>query len=279
MAGNALQTVMLKRTGVPDGVWDAGEVFPESNIYVGSLGAVVLPELQKRDLRGVLTVASCLDVWDGGEKPEDVKNWLQVDVADHPGENLLKVMPKCFEFIDRALSSEETAGPSSGILIHCASGVSRSVSICCAYLMTKKGMRYDEALAAVQENRPRGRPNPGFARQLEILQACACNLECAIESWEKESAKLGPIMDRIRDQRDEATTLKARVDNIAEALIQRENSKAPKILQFQRELLDLRTEVAKSLDQKSTFEDRPAKSIKKAAVQQIEEILATLNLT
>lgn len=280
MAGNALQNIMLKRAGVEHEGWDAGEVFPESNMYVGSLGAVIVPELQKRCLCSVLTVASHLDVWDGGEKPEAVKNWLQVDVADHPAENLLKVMPKCFEFIDRALFSEENAGQSSGLLVHCASGVSRSVSICCAYLMTKKGLRYDEALTAVQKNRPRGRPNPGFSRQLEILQACDCSLACAIESWEKESVEFGPIMDRIRVQRDEATTLKARVDNVVEALSQREKNDSPKRLQFQRELLELKTEVEKSiLDQKSTFEDRPAKSIRKAAIQQIEEILATLKLT
>lgn len=52
-------------------------------------------------------------------------------------------------------------------LCHCNAGVSRSVSICIAFLLeTRRCSTVDEALALVRTTRPSARPNDGFLQQL-----------------------------------------------------------------------------------------------------------------
>lgn len=51
-------------------------------------------------------------------------------------------------------------------LVHCVAGVSRSASLCIAYLMKHVGMTLRDAYDHVKERRPIVRPNNGFFRQL-----------------------------------------------------------------------------------------------------------------
>jgi len=49
-------------------------------------------------------------------------------------------------------------------------GVSRSVSVCIAYLLLSgQETSYDAAMARIREVRPQACPNPGFARLLRRL--------------------------------------------------------------------------------------------------------------
>lgn len=52
------------------------------------------------------------------------------------------------------------------VLVHCAAGVSRSASLCLAYLMKYHRVCLAEAYAWVKSRRPIIRPNGGFWRQL-----------------------------------------------------------------------------------------------------------------
>ncbi|KAK5904909.1 hypothetical protein CesoFtcFv8_006426 [Champsocephalus esox] len=52
------------------------------------------------------------------------------------------------------------------VLVHCAAGVSRSASLCLAYLMKYHRVSLAEAHAWVKARRPVIRPNGGFWRQL-----------------------------------------------------------------------------------------------------------------
>lgn len=52
------------------------------------------------------------------------------------------------------------------ILIHCYQGKSRSVAVCCAYLMRFYEYSLDEALQLVRSVRPAASPNRGFMQQL-----------------------------------------------------------------------------------------------------------------
>lgn len=54
-------------------------------------------------------------------------------------------------------------------MIHCAVGISRSVTLTLAYVMTVTGLTYPEALSVVQYRRPIANPNDGFKRQLEAF--------------------------------------------------------------------------------------------------------------
>ncbi len=50
-------------------------------------------------------------------------------------------------------------------------GVSRSVTLVVAYIMTVTGLGWQEALAAVKVARPCAGPNLGFQRQLQEFEA------------------------------------------------------------------------------------------------------------
>ena len=123
-----------------------------------------------------------------------IQQHLQVDLDDHPYANLLEIAEACCQFIDQAekdammnatmttttssskssrLNEEEdgisttddsaTAPPS--ILVHCASGASRSVSIIIAWLITRKNYSLEEALSVVRKNRDLADPNDGFIQR------------------------------------------------------------------------------------------------------------------
>lgn len=63
-------------------------------------------------------------------------------------------------FIDEA---QQTNGR---VLVHCACGVSRSSTLCCAYLIKHHGMTLEEALVHLRSRRSIVQPNSGFLRQL-----------------------------------------------------------------------------------------------------------------
>lgn len=60
----------------------------------------------------------------------------------------------------------ENTAPTN-VLVHCKAGVSRSVSICIAYLMWKHKMNFTKALELMVQCNPRSKPNKGFRSQLE----------------------------------------------------------------------------------------------------------------
>ncbi|GBF92500.1 dual specificity phosphatase-like [Raphidocelis subcapitata] len=91
-------------------------------------------------------------------------NYMNLQVQDLPGEDLVAHFPKCFAFIDAAIAR------GGNVLCHCAGGVSRSATVVLGYLMTRRGMSYDQSIAHLRLARPWVRPNPGFEAQLRELE-------------------------------------------------------------------------------------------------------------
>lgn len=56
------------------------------------------------------------------------------------------------------------------VLIHCAMGMSRSVSLVLAFYIVKRGMTYAQAYRWVKERRPSIAPNPAFVADLLRLE-------------------------------------------------------------------------------------------------------------
>ncbi|XP_058509193.1 dual specificity protein phosphatase 19-like [Solea solea] len=56
------------------------------------------------------------------------------------------------------------------VLVHCNTGVSRAPSVVIAYLMSRDGRSFDDALSLVRSARPASSPNPGFLDQLKSFR-------------------------------------------------------------------------------------------------------------
>ena len=71
------------------------------------------------------------------------------------------------DHFDRCADKIESVRAAGGCtLVHCVAGVSRSVSLCIAYLMKQEHLTLRDAFDDVKKRRPIARPNIGFFRQL-----------------------------------------------------------------------------------------------------------------
>lgn len=141
--------------------WDAA--FICEGLYVGSLRATECVEaLRDHNISAVLTVAGRLPV----NLPEGIRHFA-IDIPDFLGADLLGALHTAIPFIDSELATDGSA--QRAILVHCAMGISRSVSVCCAWLMLRKSMTFQDALKLVRVNRPKALPNVGFHAQLTLL--------------------------------------------------------------------------------------------------------------
>lgn len=95
-------------------------------------------------------------------KYEDDYNYKNVNIHDNADFSLDKVFDDCFDFIDDGRHY-------GNVFIHCSGtiGLSRSTSICVAYLMNKEKQSFSDALNNVKEVRSFVKPNDGFVKQLK----------------------------------------------------------------------------------------------------------------
>lgn len=89
---------------------------------------------------------------------------LNLNLKDDSTQSLTEAFQKFFPVVQRAKESNQKC------LILCHSGMSRSVSLVIAYLLTCERMSLIEAFAHVKERRKIASPNPGFMAQLIQLE-------------------------------------------------------------------------------------------------------------
>ena len=87
---------------------------------------------------------------------------LVIDAHDTYSFSLAPHYAKICKFIAQGRSN-------GGVLVHCAKGISRSVSAVLIYLMMEQGMTLADAYKLVREKRSVARPNLGFMKQLQAL--------------------------------------------------------------------------------------------------------------
>uniref|UniRef100_A0A0N4ZYK6 protein-tyrosine-phosphatase n=1 Tax=Parastrongyloides trichosuri TaxID=131310 RepID=A0A0N4ZYK6_PARTI len=73
-------------------------------------------------------------------------------------------------FIDNAVNMVEKCLDEGRVLIHCEQGVSRSATLCIAYIMRKFKFSFTRAFELVKSNHPEAYPNSGFVKQLKIYE-------------------------------------------------------------------------------------------------------------
>ena len=128
------------------------------NIYLGGENSAInLEYLRENKIDRIALVAIFCNPFFTLEK--DGIDYLIVEVDDSPEENIAQHFDKISDFIDRS--------PETNVLIHCASGISRSGASVIAYFMRKQGLSFEESWQFVRSKRPQVHPNSGFQRQLQ----------------------------------------------------------------------------------------------------------------
>ncbi|XP_010882412.1 dual specificity protein phosphatase 22-B [Esox lucius] len=113
--------------------------------------------------------------------------YLCISAADLPTQNLMQHFKQSIMFMHESRLKGE------GCLVHCLAGVSRSVTLVVAYVMTVTGLGWKETLAAVRAARPCASPNLGFQRQLEEFET---NHADQYREWLRQEYKENPFNDR-----------------------------------------------------------------------------------
>ncbi|EDS45717.1 jnk stimulatory phosphatase [Culex quinquefasciatus] len=92
------------------------------------------------------------------------KHYLCVMAADTPDQNLSQYFSVCNDFIHAARLK------GGCVLIHCLAGMSRSVTVAVAYIMSVTPLSWKEALKVVRTGRAIANPNLGFQNQLQEFE-------------------------------------------------------------------------------------------------------------
>lgn len=84
--------------------------------------------------------------------------------ADTPDQNLSQYFAMCNDFIHAARIRDGV------VLIHCLAGMSRSVTVAVAYIMSVTNLSWKESLKVVRTGRAVANPNLGFQNQLQEFE-------------------------------------------------------------------------------------------------------------
>ena len=123
----------------------------------GERSAIDLTYLQKSGFTDiVVTAIHCETLF----KDQGI-SYRVVDVDDCPKEDIKKYFKEVYQYIK---------GCKGNVLVHCVSGISRSVSFVIAYLMLDKGWDLEKSLAYIRSKRSCASPNSGFKQQLREFE-------------------------------------------------------------------------------------------------------------
>ncbi|NXA39987.1 DUS4 phosphatase, partial [Eudromia elegans] len=110
------------------------------------------------------------------EAIEYIGEWLAVAAWVDGGLGTALPLPPCPPIADAV---QERHGR---VLVHCQAGISRSATICLAYLMMKQRVRLEEAFEFVKQRRSVISPNFSFMGQLLQFEAQVLATSCAAEA-------------------------------------------------------------------------------------------------
>jgi protein-tyrosine phosphatase len=111
-------------------------------------------------------VINCTEECNFDYKSIDMPNMVvyKLNFLDNPLQSIeIENLPSLLYIIDEYLKNKK------GVLIHCYAGMSRSPTICAAYLIWKYRMNTFTSLEFIREKRYIISPNYGFVLQLDIF--------------------------------------------------------------------------------------------------------------
>lgn len=125
-------------------------------LYVGNFRDAKDEEQLKQN-----KITHILSIHDNAKELLEDKKYLCITASDCAQQDLTQYFPRCIEFIHKARLAN------GGVLVHCLAGVSRSVTIVAAYIMTVTNLGWRDTLHAIRGARNCANPNFGFQRQLQ----------------------------------------------------------------------------------------------------------------
>lgn len=106
-------------------------------------------------------ITHILAIHDHAKKLYEDKEYLCIEASDNAQQDLTQYFPECIDFIHKARLNN------GGVLVHCLAGVSRSVTVTAAYIMTATNLGWRDALNCIRGVRNGANPNFGFQKQLQ----------------------------------------------------------------------------------------------------------------
>jgi protein-tyrosine phosphatase len=127
------------------------------NIYIGDLYTAFNKDyLKELGITHILRVGQ-----DIPDYYQDDFEYLSIDIKDKADSCIYVFFESAIKFIDDCIDEKGI------VLVHCVSGISRSVSLVIAYFMKKKKINYTIAYDLVNKHRKIAWPNQGFVLQLK----------------------------------------------------------------------------------------------------------------
>lgn len=166
-------------------------------LYVGGfMGANNKEALREHGITHVLAIHDSAKA----EFPEDFE-YKCIKVADSSSSDLTVYFADCVDFIHKCRLKGGSA------YVHCAAGISRSVTITVMYLMTVSSFSFEESLTVVQYCREMANPNYGFRLQLKRFEEdCLAEERQRVRETFPESSRLsddlqlGDVLQKAREK-------------------------------------------------------------------------------
>jgi len=130
-----------------------------NTLFVSGIHAITEERLRELGITAIINVTTRVPKWD----IPGIKSY-KFPVKDHPKADLSVYFDSAADLIRR----ERANGGKT--LVHCHAGISRSPSICIAYMIKYKRKRLMKAYRHIRERRSIINPNPGFLSQLVHFQ-------------------------------------------------------------------------------------------------------------
>ncbi|XP_059709483.1 dual specificity protein phosphatase 22 isoform X1 [Haemorhous mexicanus] len=143
--------------GTPAGRRRPRQILP--GLFIGNFkDARDVEQLSKNNITHILSIH------DSARPMLEGMKYLCIPAADSPSQNLARHFRESIKFIHECRLTGE------GCLVHCLAGVSRSVTLVVAYIMTITDFGWEDALSVVRAARSCANPNMGFQRQLQEFE-------------------------------------------------------------------------------------------------------------
>lgn len=127
-----------------------------NGVYVGNIkDSKDIQKLTEKQISHILAVH------DNAKQLLTDKIYLCITASDNPQQSLIPHFEESIEFIHKARAEN------GNVLVHCLAGVSRSVTLTAAYIMTVTNLGWRDSLNAIRGGRECANPNFGFQKQLQ----------------------------------------------------------------------------------------------------------------